>query len=1600
MSSEIIQNPFYHYTYVFDKNTGDLEYPDVYLLTKSLHKKGQLYPVSGLKIVVKANDADEISFDFYKYLDNIEQELYGKLKTDSVVYVKGFGCFQLKVNEYDKEEGIYKSVSGESLANIELSNILVTLEVNNENDILVSDYENESVTDYMPTVFYRDPEKYDEYNWTNTNLTDEEKKNKIMQSSLLHRVLSYAPHYQIGHIDKSLFYVQRTFSWTNAYVNDVLNDIAQEVGCIFTFETYLDDNGNTVRKINAYDVSYCTKCYNDSSILLSYKSYDTSKFRSITNGVCDNCGRSEFVYDYGSDTDIFITTENLTDGISLQPDGEIKNVFKITGGDDLITNTVQAVNMGSNKIMLFSDDTKSEMPTELREKLDNYFEDQEKYKTDYESLIETQYNVIDLIQYLQSGKMPQPIDENKDIQEEVKYLINSIRTYYDNDFYIESYDKGERCYLGHKETVSASTIRNMFTLFLDRGYSVRVTNGELSDDKQSPSDYFIRWNGIVKIYETSNSDNYAEIHCSNNNTTYVEYNEIFSEGSKLQETYPYFTIRLAFGDENTTHYSKYIEQFCNQKLASYKQVEYKNEEQKPWKEYCYERLKSYSDGYQACLESLNELELQQSIDSLKGIIYNVMSNYSSIKSNIDSQMSLLVKQINALYRYWGNYTYEIDKYGNKTYSPDYVSEDFNVDYVSVLQDMADKTSNSYVGDKPIACGKCGSSNVAIAIDSSGIQYNYCKSCGDTDSIITYGDIAKQVADKSKTASNPLVKDIDRIVKFFKIENYFGEYYNELLPYIKEQEYSNSNYTSDACNTNQDIIAKAKELLKKARKELSKACVQQLSITADSFSVLAERWENWDKTTKYHDMYNMFSLGNWMRSRLDKTIYKLRLISITFDFDNVDKLSIEFSNVTKSNTGVLSDIDSLLKQTSSISSTYDYVTEQAEKGGEANVAINNILKMGYDSALAAVMAGDNQEITMDRHGLLFRKYLEEVDDYSRFQMKMINRNIVMSDDGFKTAKLAIGLGVLPDGSLGYGIWADNIIGGNITCTNNLRIIGGKSSVIIDENGITLDGGAIKWINKGVTDTVKVYYAVSSSSTTHPTENSSEWKETFTGVLNNNYLWSKTVVTDTIGKKTITYNCLGNSPDGIKSTKKQYYLSTSKTSVTGGTWLDYQPTWAGSGYVWTKTHIEYISGATKDVDVVYDKGLTESLRDFSAFKKNVDTALGTPLPTTEIGSDYIISPKIGGGYLYISQNGGCSVEIDPLGLKYGNVFRIADKYNNDIMIVNSSGNGTFSGKVVADSGSIGGWNIDSYSLTNSDIESSSYIMTGDIDFNSTSGTGTRIGNGHILNGGKDGDLDGDFYRLAWIHNGVVDLYRQPYNTSSYRTIVTSDIIEMSKNDKIWFNANMVSNSFELYANMHISGNLLIDDNYYISSSRLWNGNIHASIIGRSSSGNIYVGMYYYGNSHHPEYTASIILSALNVSSLGTFHTPDGTVSTSDERLKTDICDIGSSEIDFILGLEAKKYKLKKGTSGRYHYGFIAQPVKELMDKTIGDVGLIVKSEKLTSDDPNYVPIDFENEDTYYYGLRYEEFIAPMVKTIQYQQKEIDGLEKRISILEEQK
>lgn len=123
----------------------------------------------------------------------------------------------------------------------------------------------------------------------------------------------------------------------------------------------------------------------------------------------------------------------------------------------------------------------------------------------------------------------------------------------------------------------------------------------------------------------------------------------------------------------------------------------------------------------------------------------------------------------------------------------------------------------------------------------------------------------------------------------------------------------------------------------------------------------------------------------------------------------------------------------------------------------------------------------------------------------------------------------------------------------------------------------------------------------------------------------------------------------------------------------------------------------------------------------------------------------------------------------------------------------------------------------------------------------------------------------------------------------------------------------------------------------------------------------------------------------------------VSTSDERLKKNIHPIEDrmSAKDFIMALNPVEYKYKAsiGTSNRKHYGFIAQDVKSIIDsQELGDIGMYIESptdETKDLKDCTYDEVEL--------GLRYEEFIAPIVKLLQEQQSTIDTLSKKIASLE---
>lgn len=128
------------------------------------------------------------------------------------------------------------------------------------------------------------------------------------------------------------------------------------------------------------------------------------------------------------------------------------------------------------------------------------------------------------------------------------------------------------------------------------------------------------------------------------------------------------------------------------------------------------------------------------------------------------------------------------------------------------------------------------------------------------------------------------------------------------------------------------------------------------------------------------------------------------------------------------------------------------------------------------------------------------------------------------------------------------------------------------------------------------TVDVYYAISDSSTTAPT---SGWSTNPPTWVNGKYIWSKTTTILTNGTSTTTTPvCItgakgangsnGAAGKGVKSIVEQYYLSTSNTTQSGGSWVTTPPAWANGKYMWTRSVITYTDNSTTTTNPVCVSG----------------------------------------------------------------------------------------------------------------------------------------------------------------------------------------------------------------------------------------------------------------------------------------------------------------------------------------------------------------------------------------------------------------------------
>lgn len=126
-------------------------------------------------------------------------------------------------------------------------------------------------------------------------------------------------------------------------------------------------------------------------------------------------------------------------------------------------------------------------------------------------------------------------------------------------------------------------------------------------------------------------------------------------------------------------------------------------------------------------------------------------------------------------------------------------------------------------------------------------------------------------------------------------------------------------------------------------------------------------------------------------------------------------------------------------------------------------------------------------------------------------------------------------------------------------------------------------AIEAAKKAAVEEVDVMYALGASATTAPT---SGWQTAAPAWQAGKYMWQRTDITTGDGVlHTGTPTCIqgaagatGAAGRGIKSVQEQYYLSTSRTAQSGGSWQTAQPAWSAGRYVWTRSLITYSDSTT--------------------------------------------------------------------------------------------------------------------------------------------------------------------------------------------------------------------------------------------------------------------------------------------------------------------------------------------------------------------------------------------------------------------------------------
>lgn len=616
----------------------DFDHITVVLSNRAHEHLGILHNIdqTSVNITTDMINGNQISFDVYKEMDGEVEPLWDKIVDLKYIFVPelndGVGDYLSITSNLSDSLAEKKSITAMSAGILELSQTLISMEVNTEADILREDY-------VEPTLFYN-PEK--------------------PEASLLNRILYKLPQWSIGHVDYQLQFLQRTFSVADTSVWDFLSgDVATQFECLFVIDSIN-------KTINAYDLLvWCDICktrqdfyfsndkdhamitcqntssspipmteyaygdgtkidftlshtpfvdaqhpdtvqvYKNNVLMTSGYTYHTQGGNKVvTFSTAPKKGEIiSFKYTimhttqglqyYGEDTTILIDKENLTNEIQLSVQSDqIKNTFRLSGGDDLMTATIRSLNPnGSDYITKFNQYDYDDMPQELVTKLEQYQNLYDSLQPQYQNIMMGLFDALDKKIYYESGMMPYNEFTNPTLNETITRVRSNVTT-------------AALSVLGTStsETVVTNTIKNLARVFINTGiFKVEVNESTVQWTPPSSSGGTGLWSGELIITKYKNEE-------ESGSTGVLTVTVTSDRGTYLNQK---IMKNLIKADDNDLTYNVLSQSSANNFQA------FKN----AIAQYGLVRLASFRDALQGCLDILIQERASDTVSEFRPTLY-------------------------------------------------------------------------------------------------------------------------------------------------------------------------------------------------------------------------------------------------------------------------------------------------------------------------------------------------------------------------------------------------------------------------------------------------------------------------------------------------------------------------------------------------------------------------------------------------------------------------------------------------------------------------------------------------------------------------------------------------------------------------------------------------------------------------------------------------------------------------------------------------------------------------------------------------------------------------------------------------------------------